>query len=64
MDMEAEDDDNDFELTLNDGEIPEVRKLPLAYFRRKLVQHFDILYHSGDLIWPRDKKKCWVTNSE
>ncbi len=64
MDMEADDDDNDFEPPFNDGEIPEVRKLPLAYFRRKLVHHFDILYQSGDLIWPRDRKKCWVTNND
>ena len=57
--MEVEDDDNEnefFELPLNPGVIPEVRKLPLAYFRKKLVNHFNILYESGNLIWPRQKK--------
>jgi len=55
--MEAEDDDDNenrfFELPLNQGVIPEVRKLPLVYFRKKLVNHFNILYELGNLIWPR-----------
>jgi hypothetical protein len=51
--MEAEDNDNeknDLELQLNQGEIPKVQSLPLAYFRRKFVHNFDILYKSGDLM--------------
>ena len=57
MDVEDDDNENDLEMpALREGEIVEVRKLPLAYFRRKLVQHFNILFESGDLIWPRQKQ--------
>jgi hypothetical protein len=56
MEMEDDNDNDDggeFQATLREGDIVEVRKLPLTFFRSKLIQHFDILYRSGKLIWPR-----------
>lgn len=28
-----------------------VRQLPLKFFRRKLVEHFDILFHHNQIRW-------------
>jgi len=41
---------------MNDDDPPEtvrvVRNLSLNYFRRKLIEHFDILFQRKELVWP------------
>ena len=40
-----------------------VRKLSQEYFRSKLVEHFDILFHQGKIVWPKragKKQPDWV----
>jgi hypothetical protein len=42
------------ELIESDNEKPIcVRNLSQSYFRDRLIEHFDILYERGDLIWPK-----------
>ena len=35
-----------------DDRIELVRKLSLAEFRKRLIVHFDIAYHRGEVKWP------------
>lgn len=56
MDTENVDDDDIDDISFDDDEIRVVRSLPLAYFRKKLVEHFDILYESKQLVWPQSRK--------
>lgn len=37
------------------NEVRVVRKLSLNYFRGRLVEHFDILFHEGKVVWPRSR---------
>jgi hypothetical protein len=41
---------------MNDDDPPEtvrvVRNLSLNYFRRKLIEHFDVLFQCKELVWP------------
>ncbi|KAI2512197.1 Plant transposon protein [Fragilaria crotonensis] len=39
-----------------------VRKLPQAYFIKKLVEHFDIMWLRNDIVWPRRLKTPAVEN--
>lgn len=55
LDTEMEDNDMPDTVALADDEVRVVRDLPLAYFRKKLVEHFDIMYESGELVWPRSR---------
>ena len=34
------------------GEVRVVSKLPLGFFRSRLVEHFDIKFKNGDIKWP------------
>lgn len=38
-----------------DNEVRVVCKLSLNYFRSRLVEHFDILFHDGKVVWPRSR---------
>lgn len=42
-----------------------VRNLSLAYFRGRLVEHFDIKFKDGKVKWPRSRGKVprWNTDS-
>ena len=55
LDTEIDDNDQTDDVSLADDEVRVVRNLPLAYFRKKLVEHFDIMYESGELVWPRSR---------
>ena len=40
-----------------------VRKLSQDYFRAKLVEHFDIMFHQGKIVWPNrvtQQQPHWV----
>jgi hypothetical protein len=39
------------------GGVRVVRKLPRDFFRRKLVEHHDILWQANKLKWPRSVPK-------
>lgn len=49
---DASDDDEDGDLLVMD-EVRCVRKLGLGFFRRKLVEHFDILWKQNKVKWPQ-----------
>lgn len=36
----------------NDNDVREVRKLSLAFFRSKLVEHFGIVWNRHEVVWP------------
>ena len=55
LDTEADDGDMADDVSLAEDEVRVVRNLPLAYFRKKLVEHFDIMYESGELVWPKSR---------
>ena len=43
-----------------DDDVRVVRKLSLNYFQDRLVEHFDILFHSpslGGVVWPLSRGK-------
>ena len=54
------------EYTLNnidyiDDNVVNVRTLNLHAFKQKLIEHFDILYHHGKIVWPkRIKNNCRI----
>lgn len=54
-DLSDEDDEDEDEELPTTGEVRTVRHLGLGYFRRKLVEHFDILWKQNKVKWPRRK---------
>ena len=44
--------------------IHEVGKLSLNYFRQKLIEHFDIKFKAGEIIWPRSRGKQTVSSAD
>jgi len=48
---------------MNDDDPPEtvrvVRNLSLNYFRRKLIEHFDILFQRKELVWPSHRASLY-----
>ena len=54
----TEQDDGDEELNEDaEEEVRIVRKLSLKYFRSKLVEHFDIKFRRGEVVWPSRRGK-------
>ena len=44
-------------------EVRVVRKLSMRYFRSKLVEHFDIKWRQGKIVWPKSRGRaltCYV----
>ena len=59
-DFENSDDSNDDEDMVDAEDVSSngvinVRNLSLAYFRSKLVEHFDIKFERGEIVWPRSR---------
>ena len=44
--------------------IREVGKLSLNYFRHRLIEHFDIKFKAGEIIWPRSRGKQIVSSAD
>ena len=41
---------------LLDTNVRQVNLLTMSFFRSRLVEHFDILWRRGELIWPRSRR--------
>jgi hypothetical protein len=41
-----------------------VRNLSLGYFRSRLVEHFDILFHKGMIKWPRSRGQPPISKAD
>jgi len=46
------------------GDIREVRKLSLNYFRGRLIEHFDIKFKAGEIKWPRSRGKQITSSAD
>ena len=44
--------------------IREVGKLSLNFFRQRLIEHFDIKFKAGEIIWPRSRGKQIVSSAD
>ena len=44
--------------------IREVGKLSLNYFRQRLIEHFDIKFKAGEIIWPRSRGRQVVSSAD
>ena len=44
--------------------IREVGKLSLNFFRQRLIEHFDIKFKAGEIIWPRSRGKQIVSSTD
>lgn len=52
LDEYCDNDDEDMPINVDAGiTVRIVRQLPLKYFRRKLVEHFDIMFHHNQIRW-------------
>lgn len=48
-------DDEDVADAVTDEGVINVRSLSLDYFRSKLIEHFDIKFKQGEIVWPRSR---------